>query len=103
MSSLGKEVRRRRRALGLTLEALAERADLSPHYLSTVETEKRDPSVSTVLALARALDVAPGELFGTSKTLSPAAVEAGRMYDDATPDVREAVTTLLRAVTRRRR
>ena len=76
---------------------------LSAHYLSTVETGKRDPSVSTVIALARALDVAPGELLSPSKTLSPAAFEAGRLFDEANPDVQTAVVTLLRAVVRRRR
>jgi transcriptional regulator with XRE-family HTH domain len=55
----GKEVRRRREALGLTLEELAERAGLTPNYVGTVETGKRDPSLSTVLALAKGLRVPP--------------------------------------------
>jgi len=62
--SLGREVRRRRQALGLTLEQLSERASLSPHYLSTVETERRDPSLSTIMSIAKALGCPPGELVG---------------------------------------
>jgi transcriptional regulator with XRE-family HTH domain len=100
---IGREVRRRRQALGLTLEALAERSGLRPHYLSTVENEKRDPSVSTVEALATALDVAPGELLGGVKELSSAGLEAGRLFDAAPVDVQEGILRILRAVARRRR
>jgi transcriptional regulator with XRE-family HTH domain len=99
----GKEVRRRRKALGLTIEELAERAKLTPNYVGTVETGKRDPSLSTILALAKGLHVPPAELFGSAKELSPAGVEAGRLFEAASPDVQDAVLKLLRAVTRRRR
>jgi transcriptional regulator with XRE-family HTH domain len=98
----GKEVRRRREALGLTLEVLAERAGLTPNYVGTVENGKRDPSLSTILALAKGLHVPPAELLGV-KELGPAGVEAGRLFEAAAPDVQDAVLKLLRAVTRRRR
>jgi transcriptional regulator with XRE-family HTH domain len=68
--ALGTEVRRRRKARGWTLEVLAEKADLTPHYLSTLETGRRDPSVSTVQQLAKAFGCAPGELLG-SDILTP--------------------------------
>jgi transcriptional regulator with XRE-family HTH domain len=99
----GREIRRRREALGLTIEQLAERAELSPNYVGTVETGKRDPSLSTVLALAKGLHVPPAELFGGVKELGSAGVEAGRLFEAAAPDVQGAVLRLLRAVTRRRR
>jgi len=99
----GKEVRRRREALGLTIEQLAERAGLTPNYVGTVEMGKRDPSLSTVLALAKGLRAPPAELFGGVKDLGPAGVEAGRLLEAAAPDVQDAVLKLLRAVTRRRR
>ena len=99
----GREVRRRRKALGLTLEELAERSDLTPNYVGTVEAGKRDPSLSTVVALASALGVRPSELLGGVDELTPAATEAGRLFQGAPPDVQEAVLVLLRAVSRRRR
>ena len=101
--SLGREVRRRRKALGLTLEQLAERSRLTPHFLSTVENDQRDPSVSTVLALAKGLACAPGELLGGVKELSPAGYEAGKLFDGAPEDVQDGVLRILRAVARRRR
>lgn len=99
----GAEVRRRREALGWTLEHLAERASLSPNYIGTVENGRRDPSLSTVLALAKALRVPPGELLGSVKELSPAAYDVGRQYDTSPDDVQDLVVRLLRVTARRRR
>lgn len=101
--SFGKTVRRKREALGLTLEQLAERAGLSPNYLGTVENERRDPSLSTVLAIARGLRVPPGELLGGVKELSAEALEAARLFDAVSPEVQDAIVQLLRATARRRR
>ncbi len=101
--SLGKEIRRRRQALGLTLEQLAERSGLSPHYLSTVETDRRDPSVSSVTNIAKGLGCPPGELLGGVRDLSAAGYEAGRLFEGAPEDVREGVLRILRATSRRRR
>ena len=99
----GREVRRRREALGLTLEQLAESSELTPNYIGTIENGKRDPSLSTVLALARGLRVPPADLFGGVEDLTPAATEAGRLFDAAPPEVQEAVLQILRVVTRKRR
>ena len=99
----GREVRRRREALGITLEQLAESAKLTPNYIGTIENGKRDPSLSTVLALARGLKVNAAEFFGGVDDLSPAAAEAGRLFDASPPDVQEAVLKILHAVTKKRR
>lgn len=101
--NFGREVRRRRKALGFTLEELAERAGLTPNYVGTVEANKRDPSLSTVCSLAKALNVPPAELLGGVEGLDPGATEAGHLFQAAPPDVQEAVLVLLRAVNRRRR
>lgn len=98
----GDEVRRRRKALGLTLEQLAEGSKLSPHYLSTVETGGRDPSLSTVVAIAKGLGAEPGELLGNVKGLTPSAVEAARAFQSLTPDAQETVLHLMRLLRRRR-
>jgi transcriptional regulator with XRE-family HTH domain len=99
----GNEVRRRRKGVGMTLEQLAERAGLTPNYVGTIETGKRDPSLSTIVALARGLSVAPGELIGGMARLSPPALEAARLFDGTSPDAQEAILRLLRAMQRRRR
>ena len=102
---IGKEIRRRRLALGLTIEALAERSGLVPHHISNLERGKiPDPHVSTVVAVAKGLGkVAPGELLGAVRELSPSAVEAARLFEAAPHEVQEGVLRILRAVGRRRR
>lgn len=99
----GKEVRRRREALGLTLEQLAERAGLTPNYIGGVEAGRRDPSLSTILSLAKGLEVPAGELLGGVYDLEPAAIEAAQLFQAAPDDVQDAILRLLRAVTRGRR
>lgn len=94
----GREIRRRRDALGMTLEELAERSKLTPNYIGTIENGKRDPSLSTVLALARGLGVPAPELFGGIEGMSPSATEAGHLFDSAPADVQEAVLQLLRVM-----
>ena len=42
---------------GLTLRALAEKAQIAPAYLSEIETRKKPGSVKALAALARALEV----------------------------------------------
>jgi transcriptional regulator with XRE-family HTH domain len=100
--SFAREVRRRRQALGMTLEQLAERSGLTPNYIGTVENGRRDPSLSTVLALAKGLGVSPAELVGGVAELSASALEAARLFDAANSDVQAATLQLLRAVHRRR-
>jgi transcriptional regulator with XRE-family HTH domain len=101
--SFGQTVRRRREALSMTLEDLAERSGLSPNYVGSVENGRRDPSLSTVLALAKGLKSTPGDLVGGAKDLSPEAFEAGRLFDGVSSEIQDVVLRLLRAVSRRRR
>lgn len=99
----GREVRRRREALGLTLEGLAERAELTPNYIGTIENGKRDPSISTITAIAKGLDLAPGELLGEIPELSPMLVEVGKLFDCTTPEIQSAILSIMRASSKLRR
>jgi len=60
---LGWYVRLRRRELGLSVTALAEKAGMSQSYLSQIETGDRgNPSPESLRSLAAALEVSPREL-----------------------------------------
>jgi transcriptional regulator with XRE-family HTH domain len=59
---LGERVREQRRNRGLTQEALAEALDLSVAYGSLIERGGRNPPYTTVVAIARALGVAPSRI-----------------------------------------
>lgn len=61
--SLGMQIRRHREARGYSLEELAERSGLSFRGLIYIEHGQRNPSVLTLVDIAVALDVAPGELI----------------------------------------
>jgi transcriptional regulator with XRE-family HTH domain len=54
---LGQRVREHRRNRGLTQEALAEVLDLSVAYVSLIERGGRNPPYTTVVAIARALEI----------------------------------------------
>ncbi|MDX2055425.1 MAG: helix-turn-helix transcriptional regulator [Polyangiaceae bacterium] len=99
----GKEIRRIRLASGLTLEQLSERAGLTPNYIGSVENGRRDPSLSTVLALAAGLEREPGELFGSALPGGPTAVEAAHLLESLPLEVQVAVVELLRELVKKRR
>lgn len=47
----------------MTQEQVADRSGVHATEVSRIEAGKRDPRVSTVLRLAKALNVKPGELL----------------------------------------
>ena len=55
--SLGAKIRSRRRLLGLTLEEVAQAAELSKPFLSQVERDKATPSLTSLARIAGALQV----------------------------------------------
>src|SRR5882724_4677735 len=63
LNVLGMNVRRWREEKGLTQEALAERADPDPTYISGIERGMRNPSVLSVVRIAKALGVTTSQLM----------------------------------------
>ncbi|GGN70412.1 hypothetical protein GCM10011579_045580 [Streptomyces albiflavescens] len=63
---VGAAVRRRRRALELTLAVVAERSGLSVPFLSQVENERARPSKSSLERVADALGTTAGELLAAA-------------------------------------
>ena len=63
MGALGKNLRAARERLGLTQEQVAERSGVQAGEVSRIETGKRDPKVSTLERLAKAVEAKPGELL----------------------------------------
>jgi transcriptional regulator with XRE-family HTH domain len=63
VGDLGSNLRAARKKLGLTQEEVAARSGVHPTEVSRIEAGKRDPQVSTVLKLAKAVEVPPGELL----------------------------------------
>jgi transcriptional regulator with XRE-family HTH domain len=61
----GKTLRELRQRRKLTQEGLADAAGLHRNYVSDCERGTRNISLQNILALARALDVAPGSCWIT--------------------------------------
>ena len=59
----GRRLRELRKARGLTQEALAESADLSGNYISDLELGLKVPSLTILVCLSQALDVAVPDLL----------------------------------------
>lgn len=62
-AAFARNLRRAREKAGLSQEALAERAGMHRDAVALLETGKRDPRVSTVVKLAKALGMPAGDLL----------------------------------------
>jgi transcriptional regulator with XRE-family HTH domain len=63
LATFGQRLRHLRRARGLTLAELGERVGKAPSALSLLENGRREPKLSLIESLARALSVTPEELL----------------------------------------
>ena len=66
----GKQLQRLRTSRGLTQEQLAVTAGLSRTFLTRLELGQHDPSLSTLVRLAKALRISVTELLGESVSAS---------------------------------
>jgi transcriptional regulator with XRE-family HTH domain len=107
---LGRAIRERRESLGLTQEAIAERAGLSPRYWRAIESAEPAVALEIVEKVLVGLDWSWSDLFGIlgpaeADTDVPAATR--RLFDEAwrraTPREREVVTAGLRVLASGRR
>ncbi|MDR0497308.1 MAG: helix-turn-helix transcriptional regulator [Treponema sp.] len=61
--TFARNLRESRRKCGLTQEKLAEKAEVSTHYIAMIEISRYIPSVETIERLAKALNIEIYELF----------------------------------------
>lgn len=60
---VGSRIKELRRALGLSQEKLALKAEVDRIYLAGVEQGKRNPSIKSLEKILKALEVSFGEFF----------------------------------------
>jgi transcriptional regulator with XRE-family HTH domain len=63
VGDLATNLKAARKRLKLTQEQVAERSGVHATEVSRIERGKRDPQVSTVIKLAEAVEVRPGQLL----------------------------------------
>ena len=59
----GKRLRAVRKAQGIRIGELAERAETGVKHLGRIERGEKQPSFELIISLAKALEVSPGVLF----------------------------------------
>ncbi|MFD8718942.1 helix-turn-helix domain-containing protein [Streptomyces sp. NPDC059629] len=79
LPAVAPQLRSLRRRAGLTLEAAARDAGLSPAHLSRLETGQRQPSLPVLLTLARVYGTTVSDLLGETVADRDAIVRAGDM------------------------
>lgn len=63
LSLIGMKIQKLRKERGLSQEDLAFEAGIARHHLSRIENANTSLKVSTLIAIAEALNVKPGDLF----------------------------------------
>ncbi len=61
--SLGEQIRQQRKVRQLTLVQLAELCDISPSFLSQIERDQANPSVTTLYTIAEVFDIPMAAFF----------------------------------------
>jgi transcriptional regulator with XRE-family HTH domain len=61
----GQNLRAIRKSKNLSMEQLANLAELEPVQIHRIETGKTNPKLSTIYVLAKALEISPSEFFIT--------------------------------------
>lgn len=102
----GKRLRELRLERGLSQSSLAERADVTPEYVSRIERGQVGPSMEVVERLAQALFVEPRELFefGAGTTgADPAIVRLMDLARSGNTEQRQLILRLAETVVRYQR
>ena len=86
--TFARNLRENRRKCGLTQAQLAEKAEISTHYIALIELARNIPKVETIERLANALNVEIYELFIVP--LSPV-MEMKRLHEAIIADLKDIV------------
>jgi XRE family transcriptional regulator, regulator of sulfur utilization len=97
---LGQRVKHLRRIRGQTQEQLAERIDINPKYLSSIERGAENPTLDLLIRLAKGLQVDLYELFQFEEGAPPAQLRRmmERLMADVSRDDLPRVVRMLEAL-----
>lgn len=68
LQTFGKRLRLIRKRNGISQEALADLAEFDRTYISMLERGKRNPSLTCIATISRALNISPKELMPDTLT-----------------------------------
>lgn len=99
---IGKRIQELRKAHRLSQEKVAEKADISPNYLSRIECGKENPTLDMLIKLADALKVEMWEVFdfGHGASIKELREAMNRLLKETDEEKIRLAVKILRAVAR---
>lgn len=96
---IGQNIRKLRKAHGLSQEELAEIIDISTTHMSHIETGNTKLSLPVLVSLAGALSTSTDELLGRDTAKNPAVAisEIHAVLDRCTPQQTKVIAALVKA------
>jgi len=93
-------VRKLRKAAKLSLEAAAERGNITGNFWGDVERSKKVPSLDTIVAMARGLNVSPSTLLLLEREEDPRDIKKrmNSLLSKATPQQLELLHRIIKTV-----
>jgi transcriptional regulator with XRE-family HTH domain len=91
VSEINERIRFLRRRRGWSLRELADRSDLSASFISQVERSRNSPSVASLEAICRALEVNPVDLFEGTVATAVEFADKEKPSDESLDDGRSAL------------
>jgi len=88
-------IKKYRKMLGLTQPQLAEKADVSTHYIAMIETCNKYPKPEMLERIAKALEIEPNQLFSSSDTYDEA---LERLHQTIVSDLQQALKDMRQVV-----
>lgn len=88
---VAKNIRRYREETGLTQKELADRLDVGTSVISNWELGTNSPNIVKLFTMCQIFNVMPSEMMGVEK-----ASDRERAYQEASPEVQQAVDNLLK-------
>lgn len=100
--TVGKRIRKARKAKHLTMEQLAEQCGLHPAYIGQLERGEKNASLSTIEKVACALELSLAELLSNSDTVTGSAknipADCRNIICTLPPQSHETIYTLLKQI-----
>lgn len=101
-TELGLRIKQCRKTQNITQEALAELADISPHYLYEIERGTKCASLATLVEIATALNTSMDYLlFGSQEACSYSYIytdELNEIILDLTPQKRQMLAHIVKTI-----
>lgn len=104
-ASIGKQVRKCRLHAGITQELLAEKINVSPPYISRIETGSASPSLQTLVDICNVLDITVDDLMQDSLSAAKRKLEGrlGEILADCSAEELNLITDVAAAILRNAR